>query len=257
MPGDPTAPLQRYRLLRKVLPRRLQPWARGARRALKARVLAIDEPYRTVYPYTQVSGARQRHIVELCGILERSRVAGAVVECGVLDGGMAALMAHATRRSGRDLHLFDAWQGLPEAVDRDGVESKKWSGQVVGSPIRVERIMRKMKIEPSRVHLHRGWFHETFPQAPVGRVALLHVDCDFYEPTRLCLRHWYPVLVPGGFIQLDDYGAFAGCRCAVDEFLERHSDLTLEHQDRPGGAWFLRKPLSALEARPKAWPSGF
>jgi hypothetical protein len=70
--------------------------------------------------------------------------------------------------------------------------------------------MRTLAIPASRVHLHRGWFHETFPTVDVPCVALLHIDCDFYEPTRLCLERWYPHVVPGGWIQFDDYSEFEG-----------------------------------------------
>jgi len=241
MTDQPTCPGQQYRWVRRILPRTLQPWLRGLRKSLERHFLELDEPYRTVYPYTQVSQARQHHIVELCRIIERESIPGAVVECGVLDGGMAALMAHATRVSSRPIHLFDAWRGLPEPVAQDGVGSWRWSGQVVGSPTRVRQIMGQLKIERSRVHFHQGWFHETFPHVSIDQIALLHIDCDFYEPTRLCLQRWYSMIASGGYIQFDDYSAFAGCKCAVDEFLAEHSQLALQHQDVPGGAWFVRK----------------
>jgi O-methyltransferase len=100
----------------------------------------------------------------------------------------------------RPLHLFDAWEGLPETTEEDGEESGKWVGQVVGSPKRVLAAMDALGVARERVHLHEGWFHETFPHAEVGPVALLHIDCDFYEPTVLCLQKWYPLLSPGGFV---------------------------------------------------------
>ena len=45
--------------------------------------------------------------------------------------------------------------------------------------------------------IHRGWFDQTFPKVTVDLVALAHIDCDFYEPTRLCLEKWYPMLSTG------------------------------------------------------------
>jgi Macrocin-O-methyltransferase (TylF) len=70
---------------------------------------------------------------DLCERIDRGRVAGAVVECGVLDGGTAALMAWATNGStpARPVHLFDAWEGVPETTPEDGADaaagSKKWA----------------------------------------------------------------------------------------------------------------------------------
>ena len=92
------------------------------------------------------------------------------------------------------------------------------------------------------MNFHRGWFNETFPKVNVPQVALAHIDCDFYEPTKLCLEKWYPVLSPGGFMQFDDYDSFSGCRRAVDEFLAAHPELKMESTGEGASAYFFRKP---------------
>ena len=238
------APEQSYPWLRPFLPKRLQPWLRGMRKKWQLRSLNIKEPFKTVFPYTQVSLPRQENLVRLCGFIEEQKVPGAIVECGVLDGGTSALMAHATRTSARPVHLFDAWEGLPESVEQDGEAGRKWVGQVVGSPRRAKEILSKLSIDPTRIHIHRGWFHDTFPAAAIDKIALLHIDCDFYEPTALCLRRWYPHVASGAYIQFDDYMSFQGCTRAVDEFLENNPSLRLETFGRPelGQAFFIRKP---------------
>ncbi len=71
---------------------------------------------------------------------------------------------------------------------------------------------------------------------------MLHVDCDFYEPVLLTLNTWYPKLSPNGFLQIDDYEEFSGCRKATDEFLAAHPELRLEMWGSFGRAIFLRKP---------------
>lgn len=238
------APSQRYTRLRKVLPSRLQPALRGMRKRWQLRRLRLEEPYATVYPYTQASTARQKNLARLASLVEAESLPGAIVECGVLDGGTAGLMAHFTAGSGRVLHLFDAWRGLPHATAEDGPEGKKWERQVVGSPRRVAQLMDRLGIDPARVHYHVGWFHESFPSArsEVGPVALLHIDCDFHDPVKLCLDTWYDAVVPGGFIQFDDYSCFVGCRRAVDDFLATRPELRLEEFGSLGSAFFLRKP---------------
>ena len=238
------APEQSYQWLRPLLPKRLQPWLRGLRKRWQLRTMKLEEPFRTVFPYTQASHPRQRNLLNLAKAIEREAVDGAVVECGVLDGGTAALMAHATAASARPVHLFDAWEGLPETVEQDGEAAKKWVGQVVGSPKRVAEVMSELAVAPERVHIHRGWFEDTFPDADIERIALLHIDCDFYQPTALCLRRWYPHVTAGGFIQFDDYSSFQGCTQAVDEFLSAHSGIELQVFGEPGRgeAYYLRKP---------------
>ena len=152
-------------------------------------------------------------------------------------------MAHATEQGSRPVHLFDAWSGLPETEEQDGEGGKKWIGQVVGSPQRVQQVMSKFSIAPDRVHIHRGWFEDTFPQATIEQIALLHIDCDFFAATALCLERWYPHISPGGYIQFDDYEEFRGCTTAVNEFLERHPDIELQTfgKEGQGRAFFLQK----------------
>jgi O-methyltransferase len=221
----------------------LQPVVRGLRKRWQQRRFRLEEPYATVYPYTQVSASRQKNLARLAGIVEAEALPGAVVECGVLDGGTAGLMAHFTAASGRAVHLFDAWKGLPRSTAEDSLESKKWEGQVVGSRRRVARLMARLGVDTARVRYHVGWFHETFPsaQAKVGTVALLHIDCDFHDPVKLCLDTWFSAVVPGGFIQFDDYSSFVGCRRAVDDFLATHTELRLEEFASPDTAFYLRK----------------
>jgi O-methyltransferase len=158
--------------------------------------------------------------------------------------GTAALMAHGTVRSHRDVHLFDSWSGLPKSSAEDGQGSKKWVGEVVGSPKRVVSIFRRLEIDLKRVTFHRGWFEDTFPDSDISKVALLHIDADFYESVKLCLDKWYPRLSPGGYIQFDDYNIFVGCTRAVDEFLERHPEMRLQTVGNFTKAFFIQKPTS-------------
>jgi O-methyltransferase len=240
------APLQSWRGLRHFLPKRLQPALRGLRKRYHRLFINLEEPYASVFPYTQVHLVRQRNLVRLAELTVRDEVAGELVECGVLDGGTAALISWATRaaRPLRSVHLFDAWDGLPDTTPEDGAEAAVWSGQVVGSPARVGAIMSKLGIEGERIHFHRGWFDRTFPEVQVQQVALVHVDCDFYQPTKLCLEKWYPVLSPGGFMQFDDYDAFSGCRRAVDAFLIGHPELKIQFSGDNPRACFFRKPFN-------------
>jgi O-methyltransferase len=246
--GDRTAPRQRWRWLRPFLPKRLQPTLRGLRKRCQLMMMDLDEPHRSVFPFTQAHLVRQQNLVRLGEVIIRDGIPGAVVECGVLDGGTAALMAWSTRSANpsRPVHLFDAWEGLPETTAEDGADAAVWTGQVVGSPARVLTVMKKLEVAKSRISFHRGWFDQTFPQVNVPEVALVHVDCDFYQPTKLCLDKWYPVLSPRGFMQFDDYDGFLGCRKAVDEFLAVHPELKMQTIGESAKAFFIQKPSMAL-----------
>jgi O-methyltransferase len=69
----------------------------------------------------------------------------------------------------------------------------------------------------------------------------LHIDADFYNSVRLTLENWEPHVSPGGYIQIDDYSAFIGCKRAVDEYLAAHPTLRL--QAFQGIAFYIQKPL--------------
>ena len=64
----------------------------------------------------------------------------------------------------------------------------------------------------------KGVVEETIPEVAPDRIALLRLDTDWYRSTRHELDHLYPRLTTGGFLIIDDYGAYAGARQATDEY---------------------------------------
>jgi hypothetical protein len=55
----------------------------------------------------------------------------------------------------------------------------------------------------------------------IPQIALLNIDSDWYESVKICFEKFYDAVTPGGFVSIDDYGAWPGCRLAVDEFFQR------------------------------------
>jgi hypothetical protein len=152
-------------------------------------------------------------------------LSGALVECGVWNGGSAAVLADAARQPGRHVWLFDSWAGLPEPGTRDGERARtEWArhgGQFnVGDVGKPPEAFRVAGLSDCVLHLRRGWFRDTLPAATaeIGGVAILHIDADWYDSVKLCLKALYPLVVKGGLVILDDYGHWPGCRAAVDEF---------------------------------------
>ena len=52
----------------------------------------------------------------------------------------------------------------------------------------------------------KGLFQDTLPHSEIQHIALLHLDGDWYDSTRVCLEQLYDKVSPGGVIQIDDYG---------------------------------------------------
>jgi O-methyltransferase len=132
--------------------------------------------------------------------------------------GAAPPRADGAAQPARGLWLFDSFQGLPPASAKDGDKAQDRQGTCLGSEQNVRRLMGALGIAESRLHVVKGWFEDTFPTVQIERIALLHIDADWYESVRLSLERFYDAVAPGGFVVLDDYGHWLGCRHAVDEF---------------------------------------
>jgi O-methyltransferase len=197
---------------------------------------------RLIRRHTMVTRDRIQSLARLAQRLEDERIPGDVVECGVYKGGTAALLARTVTHSRppRTLWLFDVFSGMPPATAVDGPEAPNWVGNLKSSPRRVERLLRRTGADLSRVRIVPGLFQHTFPSVHIPQIALLNIDADWYESVKLCLDTFYDSVVPRGFISLDDYGAWPGCRLAVDEFFRLRALSFPLHRVDDTAHWFQK-----------------
>lgn len=201
----------------------------------------------SVLPNTMLAMPRLFDAYEAIVAINQEGIQGDVVECGVWNGGCVGLMALANlKKPGpkRRFHLFDSFEGLPQpslhdvdvidnfkrncpGLDLRGGESNSSLISIkacVGeSQASVERfLVNHLGVNRSDLVFHGGWFQDTIPNAAktIKDIGLLRLDGDWYESTKVCLEGLYHKVVKGGYIIIDDYGTFSGCRKAVDEFLE-------------------------------------
>lgn len=94
-----------------------------------------------------------------------------------------------------------------------------------------------------RIVLVKGDIEETVPrfvqENPGLRISLLHFDCDMYQPTKVALEQFWPLVVKGGVILFDEYGIrpWGGESNAVDEFFSE-KNIRIQRLDwapNPGG----------------------
>jgi hypothetical protein len=175
--------------------------------------------------FTALEVRRGRTLLALGREVERRGVRGAIVDCGVWNGGSSLLMWKGA--PSRELWLFDSFEGMPAPTEPDGEDASQWIGEARGAVERVRECFDRYD-GGAALHIVTGWFEDTLADASeqVGPIALLHVDADWYESTRLALETFYRLVAPGGFIAVDDYGhgGFPGVRLAVDEFRGRLAD---------------------------------
>jgi hypothetical protein len=134
------------------------------------------------------------------------------------------------------IYGFDTFEGFPGLSPEDGEEDRGQGVHVGGyhGGSTVERDLA-LAIEAmnydrhlshvERIRLVKGDATRTIPEfvAEKGnglRVALLNLDVDLYEPTRIALENFVPLMAPGGIIVLDEYAVdtFGGESKAVDEY---------------------------------------
>src|SRR5713226_1204951 len=143
---------------------------------------------KTVRPYTLVSPQRIQNLCRLARRIEREHIPGDVMECGVCNGGTAAVLARFATHStlNRTVWLLDSFQGMPEITPEDGVgvggdPAEAHVGKEVGDPARVNEVLRSIRADVSRVRIVSGWFQDTFPLVTAKAIALLNIDADWYE----------------------------------------------------------------------------
>jgi len=190
------------------------PWSSPREAMSRMRLL------RQVAPNTKISREKLSRLCDLARQIDRDKIRGAIVECGVYKGGGAAVMTRCASPD-REVFLFDSFEGLPPPTANDGqlAQSQYQAGWCASSEDDVRALFTELGLLGPRVHFVRGWFHETFPVTRVGPIALLHVDADWYESVKLCLERFWDDVARGGFVVFDDYGRWEGCTRAVDEFL--------------------------------------
>lgn len=175
--------------------------------------------------------------------VERRRVRGDLLEMGIALGGSGIILT-GQMKSGRRYHGYDVFGMIPPPSEADppavheryrtiaagrseGIGGDVYYGYLDDLYDRVATNFADFgqPVDGERVQLHRGLFAETLH--PSGPVALAHVDCDWYEPVRLCIERVWPHLQPGGLMIFDDYTEYGGCTRAVDEFTAAEADATL------------------------------
>jgi O-methyltransferase len=165
--------------------------------------------------------------------LHAIRLPGLWAECGVFNGCSALALCLAARGAnagfdGTGLHLVDSFAGLSapgredffDAAPGGAAAPPLWPAEGFKSDV---ESVRAVFADFPGVAIHKGWLPAALGLLPEERWAFVHIDVDLYAPTRACLEHFLPRLVPGGVIVCDDYGSlmFPGAERAWDEVCRR------------------------------------
>jgi O-methyltransferase len=192
--------------------------------------------------YTMIGSRRARALRRMARACDEDHVQGAFVDCGCFNGGSSVMMSSGA--PSREVWAFDSFEGLPEAGPRDPDRADDWVGELVASEEKVREAFSRFAFL-NGLHVVKGWFEDTFPETArkIDRVAILHADGDWYESVKLTLETFEPKVSPGGFVVIDDYGAWEGAREATHDYRTlRGIDAPLIEIDQTAAHW--RKPAA-------------
>ncbi len=195
--------LQRFNLARKLF---LSVWPHSRLPDIGRRVDTDSEfaaDFARVCPEADFSYERKYNLDQLFKLA--ARVEGDVAECGAYKGASAFFLArHILRnRLNKKLCLFDSFEGLSSPSQKDGDWWRK--GDLRSSADDLRTTLSPLGDLPF-VEIYKGWIPKRFPEVSDRRFCFAHIDVDLLKPTSDSMEFFYPRLVKGGMILLDDYG---------------------------------------------------
>jgi asparagine synthase (glutamine-hydrolysing) len=189
---------------------------------------------------TYIGTQALKELYERIATLEEERIPGILVEAGCALGGSAIVMATAKSKN-RTLNVYDVFGMIPPPSDHDGEDVHKRYEQIKSGKsaglgqnkyygyeedllAKVGENFRRHQLPPeeNNVHFIKGLFQDTLQISE--KVALAHIDGDWYESVRTCLERIVPHIVSGGALVIDDYDAYSGCAQAVNEYFADKQD---------------------------------
>ena len=150
---------------------------------------------------------------------------GDIADLGTCQGGTAFIL----RRLAPDkhLHIFDTWEGTPYDDPLCHHKSGEWKASL--------EECQKLVGNGETTHYYKGVFPQSDDASAPHRAAFnsycfVYIDMDTEQATRDALAFFWPRLLPGGKLMVDDYGwePCAGVKRAVDEMFSEDKRWVIE-----------------------------
>jgi hypothetical protein len=175
-----------------------------------------------------------------------NNIDGVIIECGVGSGNFEVEWINELKKHGtvRDIYLFDTFQGLTEPGEfdhtcEDAILYKRtnieilneWKKNIISENINnlcytplniVKSKLYSTGYPQDKLHYIVGDVMKTLNDKTniPNKIAILRLDTDWYESSKIELEKLYDNVVTGGVIIFDDYYHWYGQRRATDNFSE-------------------------------------
>lgn len=189
----------------------------------------------------------KKHLLYLDKIIyyvNRNNIIGAIAECGVWKGGCCMWMAYCQKKYSnrlRNIYMYDTYTGMtiPDSYKDDKKaleiynqidnnvykrEYDKWHNENKWAYVPLDFVKNNMlsvNYDNSKIIYIKGDVCKTLKDINnlPEKIAILRLDTDWYESTKIELDVLFPLVSINGFIIIDDYYAWKGSQNATDEFL--------------------------------------
>ena len=157
----------------------------------------------------------------------------------------------------REIWMYDTFEGMTEPTDEDieietrikgkdllsGVQktTEKYNMWAYSPIDEVKKNMQKTGYPTDKFRYIVGKVEDTLIDSQPNEIALLRLDTDWYESTRIELEKLYPLVVSGGILIIDDYGHFSGAKKAVDEYFKTTNRTPLLNRIDYTGRLIIKK----------------
>lgn len=200
--------------------------------------------------YSMLSDERLMLNIQAVDSININKINGDIVEIGVWKGGsmLSMMLAHEKfDHISRNFHLYDTFEGMTPSTDEDVDYQGKTASVLVQTNLHFRCISSLAEVKNNIktlsnianqcIHYHVGDIlkNKVYPE----KIAILRLDTDWYESTKFELNNFYDKVVSGGYVIIDDYGWWNGCKKAVDEFLVLHPGISLTKIDFTG-VYFIK-----------------
>ena len=185
-----------------------------------------------------------KHINNIIQSIKTNKVKGEFIETGCALGGSAIYIAK-KKETDRPFRVFDVFDMIPPPSDKDGQDAQNrfktiksgaskgidgagYYGYEDNLLDKVKGHFREASIDPeaNQIEFVVGLYDDTLKVN--HDVAMAHIDCDWYDSVMVCLERITPHLQTGGYLIIDDYFDWSGCKSAVDDFLSQ-TDIQFEN----------------------------
>ena len=170
------------------------------------------------------------------------KIDGVLVECGVQGGRIEKIWIDKLkqRNEERDIYMYDTFTGLTVPSKKDvGINNEYQTAEQVLDVWRqhnsngvntwcyapIEKVVNELlqtNYPFNKLHFIKGDVRKTLLDKKniPDKIAILRLDTDWYDSTKVELETMWDNLVWGGVLILDDYYYWKGQQDAVDEFFK-------------------------------------